>query len=98
MSVYDLEGGDVWHGPVSSAWVVVTTANDTEEAVLTPVSSPTVSANPIVHTVFSTPAVQLDGVVGGVSEAGVVHIDTTSIGFDAVCINICTYRTSHVDF
>ena len=64
---------------------------------LTPVRSPAVSADPVVHSVLSAPSIQLDGVVGGVSGTSVVHIDSTRVILDTVCVDVCTHRTSHVD-
>ena len=49
--------------------------------------SPHSLTNPVVNAVFGAPAVQLDGVVGGVGHAAVVHIDSSRICLDAVGID-----------
>jgi hypothetical protein len=55
----------VGHGPLGRSGLVVSTANNTEETLLAPVSAPGVAANPVVNSVLSTPTVQLDGVIVG---------------------------------
>lgn len=44
-----------------------------------PVGAPGVAADPVVGAVLGTPAVQLDGVVGGARAAGVVHDDAAGV-------------------
>jgi len=83
-----LELRNVRYRPVSNTWLVVPTADDTEEAMLTPVCAPTVTTNPVVYTILSTPAIQLDGMISVKSTAGVIHVDTTGIVLNAVGIDI----------
>ena len=63
--------------PVAADRVVRTAANDSEVAVLAPVSAPTVSADPVVNAVFiGAPTVELNGVVEqiGLARAAVVAL------------------------
>lgn len=92
-----LEGGDVGNGPVGGAGVPVATSDDAEEAVLAPVGAPGVAADPEVHTVLSAPAVDLNGVVGGLGVAGVVHVDAAGVGLNAVGVQVGGHRAASVD-
>ena len=65
---------------------------------LAPVSAPTVAADPVVHTVLSAPAVELDGVVCGAGVAGVVHVDATGVLLNAVGIDVSGHRATAEDF
>lgn len=65
---------------------------------LTPVSAPRISSDPVVNTVFSAPAVQLNGVIGGVSVAGVIHVDATGVGFNAIGIDVGRDWTTSKNF
>jgi len=92
-----VELGDVRNGPVSGTWVVVASTSDTEESLLTPVGAPRVAADPVVYTVLSSPAIQLDGVVGDAVVAGVVHVDAAGVGFDALGVDVGTDWATGID-
>ncbi len=75
------------------------TSNQTKVEVfrLTPVGTPTVSADPVVNAVLSTPTVQLDSMVGSAGTAGIVHVDTTSVLLNTVSIDVSTDWTTGID-
>ena len=64
---------------------------------LTPVGAPTVAADPVVHTILSAPAVELDGVVGSAGVAGVVHVDAAGIGLNALGVDVGRHRATAED-
>ena len=64
---------------------------------LAPVSAPGVAADPVVHTVLGTPAVDLNGVVGGVGVARVVHVDATGVGLNALGVDVRGHRAAVQD-
>ena len=47
--------------------------------VLTPVGTPAVATDPVVHAVLCAPAVQLDSVVDECARAGIVALYATSV-------------------
>jgi len=93
----DLERRNIGHGPVSSANVPGAAADDAEEAVLAPVGAPGVAADPEVHTVLGAPTVDLDGVVGGVGVARVVHVDAAGVGLNALGVDVRGHRAAVQD-
>ena len=64
---------------------------------LTPVGAPTVASNPVVDTILSAPAIQLDSMVSRRRYAGIVHVDTTCVVFDAVSIDIGRDWSTSID-
>ena len=64
---------------------------------LTPVGAPTVAADPVVHTVLSAPAVELDGVVDGAGAAGIVHVDAAGVVHNTLGVDVGRHRTASID-
>lgn len=64
---------------------------------LTPVGAPAVAADPEVHTVLRAPAVELDGVVGGLGVAGVIHVDAAGVSLDALGVDVSGHRAAGKD-
>jgi hypothetical protein len=65
MSAVGADTLQIGHCPLGRGGHVSTSTHNAEEALLAPVGSPRVSANPVVSAVLSTPAIELDGMVVG---------------------------------
>lgn len=91
------EVGDFRNSPIGSARIVATATDNAEETMLSPVGAPAVASNPIVSAILASPAIELDSVVGDLVVTSIVHVDATSVGLQAVCIDVSRDWTTSVD-
>lgn len=71
--------GGLGHSPIRGAGIVVTTSNNSEKPMFTPIGAPRVATNPVISSVLRTPAVQLNSMVRGAGGARVVHDDAAGV-------------------
>jgi len=93
----NLNHWDDWNRPLSATSIISTTSNDAEKSTLAPIGSPRVSSDPVLGTILNSPSVKLDGMIGSAGVAGIIHVDATRVGLNALSVDVGRHGSTSID-